>query len=80
MENVIKELEQKLLSKEQECEELKQTLEELREVLEFYANSKIGEKQEDGSYKILLNGGYITIYDPKPAREALRKINEVIDD
>ena len=61
----------------EEYNKLKQTLEEIREVLELYANSKVDEQQEDGSYKILLNGGFIVFYDPKPAREALRKINEV---
>ena len=62
--------------KEQECERLKQTLAEIKDVLKFYANSKIGQQQEDGSYKILLNDSYITIYDPEPAREALQKISE----
>ena len=61
------------------------TLEEIREVLEFYANSKIGEKQEDGSYKLEFTFSDIATpfcikYDPNPAREALQKINEVIDE
>ena len=54
-------------------------------ILEFYnANSKVGEKQEDGTYKIIvenskaLGSTYIT-FDPKPAKQALQKINEVIE-
>lgn len=84
----LREYYDKLLQrKEQECEgltskcsQLKQTLEEIKPILEFYANSKMGEEQPDRTYKIMLSGGYIMIYDPKPAREALRKINEVEDE
>ena len=53
------------------------TLAEIKPILEFYANSKMGEEQPDRTYKIMLSSGYIMVYDPKPAREALRKINEV---
>lgn len=63
-----------------EYKKLKQTLTEIKDVLNFYANSKIGEKQGNGTYKILLNGGCILNYDPKPAIEALEKISEVLDD
>ena len=38
------------------------------------------EEQPDRTYKIILNGGYITVYDPKPARQALQKISEVEDE
>ena len=71
--------EKKNLAYEIACknDQLKQTLKEIKPILEFYANSKIGEQQEDGSYKILLNGDYIAIYDSKPARQALQKISEV---
>ena len=61
---------------------LKQTLAEIKPVLELYANSKIGEAQPDGTYKIIvedskvLGGMYIT-FDPKPAKQALQKISEV---
>jgi hypothetical protein len=58
---------------------LKQALKEIKEILNFYANSKIGEKRGNGTYKILLNGGCILNYDPKPAIEALKKISEVLD-
>lgn len=62
---------------EQECEELKQTLAEIKPILEFYANSNMGEEQPDKTYHIMLNGSYIMVYDPKPARQALQKISEV---
>ena len=60
---------------------LKQTLTEIKPILELYANSKMGEEQQDGTYK--LSGGIwdglgicTTTYDPKPAREGLKKISE----
>ena len=56
---------------------LTKTLTEIKPTLEFYANSKMGEEQPDRTYKIILNGSYITVYDPKPARQALQKISEV---
>lgn len=62
-----------------ENEKLKQTLTEIKPILEFYANSKMGEEQLDGTYKITLSSGYIMIYDPKPAKKALQKISEVDD-
>ena len=63
-----------------ENDKLKQTLAEIKPILEFYANSKMGEEQPDRTYKIMLSGGYIMAYDPKPARQALQKISEVIDE
>lgn len=65
-----------LKRKEQECEELKQTLTEIKPILEFYANSNMGEEHPDKTYHIMLNGSYIMVYDPKPARQALQKISE----
>ena len=56
---------------------LKQTLAEIKPILEFYANSNMGEEQPDKTYHIMLNGSYIMVYDPKPARQALQKISEV---
>jgi hypothetical protein len=58
----------------------KKALKEIKPILKFYANSKMGEEQPDRTYKIMLSGGYVMAYDPKPAREALRKINEVEND
>ena len=58
---------------------LKQTLAEIKPILELYANSKIGEEQLDGTYKItvknssVLGDTYIT-FDPRPAKQALQKI------
>lgn len=62
--------------------EYEMTLAEIKPILEYYESSKIGEKQEDGSYKLEFTFSdvatpYCINYDPKPAREALRKINEV---
>ena len=66
---------------------LLQTLAEIKPILEFYANSKIGEEQADGTYKIELAGnsmrGYGTdflIFNPKPAKQALQKIREILDE
>ena len=56
---------------------LKQTLAEIKPIIEFYANSNMGEEQPDKTYHIMLNGSYIMVYDPKPARQALQKISEV---
>ena len=72
----VKELLQQLDQLKSENEKLKQTLAEIKPTLEFYANSKMGEEQPDRTYKIILNGSYITVYDPKPARQALQKISE----
>lgn len=63
-----------------EYKKLKQALTEIKDVLNFYADSKIGEKQGNGTYKILLNGSCILNYDPKPAIEALKKISEAINE
>ena len=70
----------------QEVVKLKQTLAEIKPILEFYANTTLGEKQEDGTYKLDLTFPDVLIpcpyikYDPNPAKEALRKINEVDND
>ena len=71
------ECDEAIIERDNYIEELLQTLTEIKDVLNFYANSKIGEQQEDGTYKILLNGDYITIYNPNPAKKALQKIKEV---
>ena len=60
-----------------ENNKLKQTLIEIKPTLEFYANSNMGKEQPDRTYKIICNGCYITVYDPKPARQAPQKISEV---
>lgn len=59
----------------------KKALKEIKPILELYANSKVGEEQSDGTY--ILSGGIwgsfgfcTTTYDPRPARQALQKINE----
>ena len=67
------------LEEQEKANKLKQTLTEIKPILEFYANSKMGEEQPDRTYKIMLSGGYIMAYDPKPARQALQKISEVED-
>ncbi len=60
----------------QENKKYKQTLTEIKPILEFYANSKMGEEQPDGTYKVMLSRGYVMVYDPKPARQGLQKISE----
>ena len=72
------------------CSQLKQTLAEIKPILEYYANSTIGYKTKDGIYRIELSYKYgysnscgepcYYEYNPKPAKEALRKINEVQGD
>lgn len=62
---------------EQQINKLATCIEKIKPILELYANSKIGEEQLDGTYKIMLGDSYIMFYDPRPAREALRKISEV---
>lgn len=70
-----------LKAKKRECDKLKQTLTEIKPILELYANSKIGEEQLDGTYKItvknssVLGDTYIT-FDPRHAKQALQKISE----
>jgi hypothetical protein len=81
------------LRKEQECEELtskcsqlKQTLAEIKEVLQLYNNTTIGTDKGNGIFEFevsndnVLGGKLICYYNTNPAREALRKINEVEDD
>lgn len=68
------------------CEHYKQTLTEIKPILEYYANSTLGEEQEDGTYRIELSYKYGSSnmygapcyykYNPKPARQALQKISE----
>jgi hypothetical protein len=65
---------------------LRQTLTEIKPILEFYANSTIGEEQEDGTFRIELSYKYGSSnmygapcyykYNPKPAKQALQKISE----
>ncbi len=65
---------------------LLQTLTEIKPILEYYANSTIGAKQEDGTYRIELSDKYGSStmygtpcyykYNPNPAKEALQKISE----
>ena len=62
-----------------EAEKFLQTLTEIKPILEIYANSNMGEEQPDKTYHIRLDGGYIMVYDPQPARQALQKISECED-
>lgn len=64
---------------------LKQTLTEIKEIAEFYANSTVGDKQEDGTFKVDLEqctklGTVYYTYDPRPANQILQKISEVINE
>ena len=75
--------EQQLNKLKEKNEKLEQTLAEIEPILELYANSKIGEEQLDGTYKVIVeclsvpNGAYTVHYDPKPAKQALQKIRKV---
>ena len=75
--------EQQLDQLKKKNEKLEQTLTEIEPVLELYANSKIGEEQLDGTYKVIVEclsgpkGAYTVHYDPKPAKQALQKIRKV---
>ena len=75
--------EQQLNKLKEKNEKLEQTLTEIEPVLELYANSKIGEEQLDGTYKVIVeclsvpNGAYTVHYDPNPAKQALQKIRKV---
>ena len=75
--------EQQLNKLKEKNEKLEQTLTEIEPVLELYANSKIGEEQLDGTYKVIVEclsvpgGAYTIHYDPKPAKQALQKIRKV---
>ena len=66
--------EQQLNKLKEKNEKLEQTLAEIEPILELYANSKIGEEQLDGTYKVIVeclsvpNGAYTVHYDPKPAK------------
>lgn len=72
------------------CNKLYKTLTEIKPILEYYANSTLGEEQEDGTYRIELSYKYGSSnmygapcyykYNPKPARQALQKISEVEDE
>lgn len=74
-----------------EANRLYNCLQEAKEVLEYYANSTLGELQDDGTYKYFISEKQqptfhatgttypreILTYDPRPAKEALQKISEV---
>ena len=74
---------EKNATRRQKNEKLEQVVAKIKPILELYANSKVGEEQLDGTYKIfvedlkVLGGTYITYYDPRPAKQALQKISEV---
>ena len=58
-------------------EQAEQKLEKIKPILEYYANSYIGEKQLDGTYKYNLDNGNCILYDPRKAKEGLQIIDEV---
>ena len=63
----------------------KETLIEIKKIAEFYANSTVGDKQEDGTFKVDLEqctklGTVYYTYDPRPANQILQKISEVINE
>jgi hypothetical protein len=56
----------------------KQDLEIARKALEYYADSRFGKKQDDGTYALEIDKGCgVTIvytYDPRPAKQAIDHI------
>lgn len=82
---VIKELREIITRLQDDLQAKEQKVEEIISILEYYANTTMGELQADGTYKYLLNENSITgkqylTYDPRPAKKALQKCNEVLDD
>lgn len=74
-----------LKRKQQECEKYKQTLAGVKPILEIYANTKVGEEQLDGTSQVVIEdsgvlGSICLKFDPNPARQALQKTNEVLND
>lgn len=76
--------------RQEESDKYKQALEKIKPILEYYASSKVGTLQEDGTYKYFISekqqptfyatgASYpkeIITYDPRPAQEALQIIKE----
>lgn len=59
----------------------KQALEDVKEVVEYYANSRLGVENRDGTFSLKNEQNAIILnYNPRPAKEALKKINEVLKD
>lgn len=65
-----------------EYKRLREQIEEANEVIKFFAESKVGEKQEDGTYVVFTCGekenehvlGYKRYtYNPKPAVDYIKK-------
>ena len=85
IETICTELLKKLKLKEQECKRLKQTLTEIKPILEIYANTKVGEELLNGTSQVVIEdlgvlGSIRLTFDPNPARQALQKISEVLND
>ena len=85
IEIICTELLKKLKRKQQECEKYKQTLAEVKPILEIYANTKVGEEQLGGTSQVVIEdsgvlGSICLKFDPNPARQALQKTNEVLND
>lgn len=55
-------------------------LKDIATVLKHYADSTVGEKQEDGTYCYKQNDQVILTYDPRPAQRALKMIGKYINE
>lgn len=80
---VIENLETSLNEKEQQMERLQEQLNEARKAIKLYAKTKIGQKQDGGTYVLHLVSGEIDwlnplnsrtymktiVYDPRPAKK-----------
>lgn len=63
----------------------KQIFAEIEPVLELYANTKVGVEGPNGISKMIIEdlgvlGSTYIIFNPNPAKRALQKINEVLND
>lgn len=58
-------------------------LEIARKALEYYADSRFGRKQDDGTYVLEIDKGcgvaVVYTYDPRPAKQALEQIDHFAD-
>ena len=60
------------------CNKYKKLLNKTIDTLTLYAETKIGEIEEDGRYKILAHNGLNYHYNPTPAQKILKEIKELL--
>ena len=85
IETICTELLKQLKCKKLECEKYKQTLAEVKPILEIYTNTKVGEELLYGTSQVVIEdsgvlGSICLTFNPNPAKQALQKIEEVLND